>query len=373
MSYFETCFNKYKEYIEGKNYERAIEGLTKFMIEEPAVDIDPSCTPPPLPDVKCEDYTDVFGNEVKKAEEEHKMCIIIQLGFDVDILEAYLWEVYDVVDKFFIIESTSTHSIVRKPLIWERLKDTPRFKRFADKVVHFIIDEASIIDPKGNFWLPEERQERIRWTKFKEWNENNQFFKDDDLIGFGDTDEIPSRNTLAVLKQCSGNLGQVDIGTTFFFGHHEDVFKSDFPVRGFPYTLGDPTFFTLKDALEFRRGDKDFPSRMRGCSNKFLLGGAHISPYQYIPFLINKVMVATERRDPNIGEGNMEELEDYYKYDIKKNFINRINKPTEIMSSIKNHYYIPWIMECTPDRYPSFFGKRDQRLYYPPCFFNFEC
>lgn len=373
ISYFETCFNKYKEYIGQKEYEKVVEGLTKFMIEAPAADIDPKCTPPPLPEVNCKDYTSVFGSEVSRAVLDHKMCIIIQLGFDVDILEAYLWEVYDVVDKFFIIESTTTHSGMRKPLVWERLKEDPRFKRFTDKVVHFIVDEASTSDPNGNIWLPEEQQERIRWEKFKEWNEKNKFFEDDDLIGFGDTDEIPSRNTLAVLKQCSGNLDHVDIGTTFLFGNSEDVFSSDFPIRGYPYTVGDPTFFTLRDALTFTHDGKNYPSRMRGYSKKYLLGGAHISGYQYMPYLLNKVMVATERSDPQIGEGNMEELEDYYKTGIKKNFLHRIKKPDEIMNRIKSHYYIPWIMECAPDRYPVFYGKRDPRLYYPPCFFNFEC
>ena len=35
-----------------------------------------------------------------------------QLGFDADMLELSLRELHDVVDKFFIIESTRTHNKV---------------------------------------------------------------------------------------------------------------------------------------------------------------------------------------------------------------------------------------------------------------------
>lgn len=40
----------------------------------------------------------------------------LQLGFDADMLELLLRELDDVVDKFFIIESTRTHNKVRVPL-----------------------------------------------------------------------------------------------------------------------------------------------------------------------------------------------------------------------------------------------------------------
>lgn len=352
-----------------------LEMLIEFMTLDPAVEISSECmTPPPLPDVKCEDYTNLYGDEARKAEKEHKMGVLIQLGYDVDLLEVYLWEVYDVVDKFFITESVYSHSNdqKRKPLIWDKVKDTPRFKRFADKVVHFVVDDAGRTIPDGNIWASEDAQERLRWEKFKEWNEKHKYFEDDDLLGFGDTDEIPSRNALAVLKQCSGNLDHLDIGITFFFGGHENAFRSDFPKSGYPYTLGEPTFFTLKDALTFR-GKYPYPNKNRGQSPKFLLGGAHISPYPYAPFVMNKALVATERRKMAVTSGSMEELEDYYKNEAVNQFRSRISNVNQVMNRIKDHYYIPWIMKCVPDRYPSFFGKRDQRLYYPPCFFDFEC
>lgn len=376
ISYFKTCHTKYKDYIKSKNYGGVIESLANFMAVEPAVDIGSNCTPPPLPQIKCEDYMEVFGNKARAADKEHKIGILIQLGFDVDMLEVYLWEVYDVVDKFFIIESVVTHSNdqIRKPLMWEKIKDTKRFKRFSDKVVHFVIDDAGRKMPDGNIWSSESNQERLRWEKFKEWNEKNKFFDNGDLIGFGDTDEIPSRDALAVLKRCSGNLDYTDIGLTFFFGTFSNIFKSDFPVYGYPYTLGDPTFFTVKNAHLYN-GESPYPTRMRGYSLKSVLGGAHISPYLYVPFLMNKAMVSTEHDTfEALADGlTMEEIEDYYKGVAVTAHMDRIRNATDVMRQIKKHYYIPWIMRCAQDRYPSFFGKRDPRLYYPPCFFDFEC
>jgi hypothetical protein len=48
----------------------------------------------------------------------HLHCdqIYIQLGFDADMLELLMRELDDVVDRFFIIESTRTHNKVRVPL-----------------------------------------------------------------------------------------------------------------------------------------------------------------------------------------------------------------------------------------------------------------
>ena len=377
VSYFETCLNKYRDMIKNKEFSRVVEGLAKFIATDPPVDIDPKCAkPPPLPDIKCEDYKSVFGDNVQKVkneQEQPKIAILVQLGFDVDVLEAYLWEVYDVVDKFFITESLVTHSNrqLRKPLIWELIKNSPRFKRFQDKIVHFVVDDSENVLANGDIWLSENNQERLRWVKFKEWNAKAQLFKDTDIVGFGDLDEIPSRNALAVLKQCTGSLDHVDVGITFLFGDYEAAFRSDWPVPGHPYTLGDPTFFTIGAAKNFKRNP--YPNRMRGMTGRYILGGSHVSPYSYLPFLLNKALVASEQEGLDIINGKLEDIEKHYADAIRAHFMGRIKNATQIMDQIKDHYHIPWIIECMPERYPPFFRKKDPRIYYPPCFFNFEC
>jgi hypothetical protein len=117
------------------------------------------------------------------------------------------------------------------------------------------------------------------------WNNHTGgFFGRNDLVGFGDADEIPSSHNIHLLKHCKMAGPSVDIGSWFSWGRFDRAFRPDWPVPGHPWTLGDPTYWTLQSAMAF---DKDgvFPSRMREKSGKFLLGGVHMTDNPYPPFL----------------------------------------------------------------------------------------
>ena len=313
-SYMRMCFAKYRDMIRNKEYENVIESLANFITLEPAVEIRSECVPPPIAPVDCSKYKHTFGNGVRKVTKEPRIGILIQLGFDVEMLEVYLNEVYDVIDKFFITESVVTHSNrqTRKPLMWERVKEQPRFKKFRDKVVHFIVDDAGRNRPTGDIWVSEFTQERLRWEKFLEWNNKAKFFGEDDIIGFGDTDEIPSRNSIAVLRQCTGSFTSIDIGSMFLFGDDDAPFISDFPIRGHRFHYGDPTFFSLQSAKKYAQTKHKYPSRQRGRSPSYIIGGTHISPYSYMPFILNKQLVATERTPADFPLMGIEEMEEYF-------------------------------------------------------------
>ena len=87
-----------------------IDGLQKYALQEPRVKINTSCHPPPLPqpkDIICSNYPHAFlPNQYKTPV---KVAHAIQLGFDADSLEIHLNEIYDVIDHFFILESTRIH------------------------------------------------------------------------------------------------------------------------------------------------------------------------------------------------------------------------------------------------------------------------
>ena len=92
---------------------------------------------------------------------------------------------------------------------------------------------------RRNEWALEDLQERLRWEKIKEWNKHTKAFSGNDLIGFGDADEIASRENIQLLKHCPLKSPSIDIGIWFPFGRMNQAFKSDFPIsRQFPYTLG---------------------------------------------------------------------------------------------------------------------------------------
>ena len=99
---------------------------------------------------------------------------------ELDILELRLQLLYDVVDKFVLVESTKTHSNLDKELYYQNNKH--RFSEYQDKIIHIIVSS-----------FPEYKN---AWT-FENYQRNQIFnaldnCKSDDLILISDVDEIPS-------------------------------------------------------------------------------------------------------------------------------------------------------------------------------------
>ncbi len=180
--------------------EKLILILQEFIILEPKVPIKSECRAPALPPpekLDCASTKYGTGFTGVKNRKPPKIGILVQFGFDVDVLEIYLNEMYDVVDQFFIIESTKSHfRTLRKALLWEKVKDQERFVKFADKITHFIIDDAENAEVSHRFmksekidrknsklWAMEVMQERLRWKKFLEWNAAQTFFEETDILG----------------------------------------------------------------------------------------------------------------------------------------------------------------------------------------------
>ena len=140
---------------------------------------------------------------------------------------------------FYILHLSSN----RKQLMWSELSIQPRFAKFRDKVVHLVLDDSDIASiqfaEEWNAWAVESLQEKIRWAKIKQWNDVSNIFRDDDLIGFGDADEVASRNSIQLLKYCPLKSKSLDIGIWFPFGRLDQAYKTDFPVsKELKYTLG---------------------------------------------------------------------------------------------------------------------------------------
>jgi Glycosyltransferase family 17 len=143
-----------------------IDVSVKFLLLEPITGINAQCIAQPVT-INCAAYPTLF---TRQRATPVKIAHFIQLGFDVDTLEIHLYEIYDVVDKIFIIESTLSHfKGISKPLIWAILVQTDRFGRFRDKVVHFIIDDVESITKPNRWegiWALERYTESIRYKRF---------------------------------------------------------------------------------------------------------------------------------------------------------------------------------------------------------------
>lgn len=192
------------------------------------------------------------------------------------------------------------------------------------------------------------------------------------LSGFGDADEIPNRAKLNMFKYCEIEGDSIDFGIWFPFGHINQAFQCDYPVPGFPFTLGDPTYFTLASAKKFAaENPNEYPSRRRGLSGHYMLGGIHLTHYGYLPFQIIKRATATEE-----GIETLEDVQKLSKYlktgDVARMEVDLAAPPKIQLTRIKQvnvsdpemmeTCLLPWFYDCNRKRYPVWEDGHDTRL-----------
>jgi beta-1,4-mannosyl-glycoprotein beta-1,4-N-acetylglucosaminyltransferase len=108
---------------------------------------------------------------------------------ELDMLHLHLEELYDTVDKFVLVESTTTFVGNEKILYFETNKD--RYKKYMDKIIHIVVEDT----PKStDAWTSEGFQRDAIHRGITQLN-----LKDDDIIIIGDVDEIPDISTLTRL------------------------------------------------------------------------------------------------------------------------------------------------------------------------------
>lgn len=360
--------------------------LVPYTIKESPIPINSECQAPRL--LKPEQIGKCIRTEMPR-----KIGALINFGFDVDALELHLQELDEIVDKFFLVEGTKIHNryLDSKPSIWDKVKYTQRFSRFRHKIVHFIIDDADYSSLLASrLWDREYLQGQLRLKKFLEWNSVTKYFSSDDLIGIGDTDEIPNRNVINFLKHCElqPNKSSVDIGIWYPFPYMDTIFASDWPVPGHPFTFGDPTYWTLTavNHLYANRGNKEIPGRTSGQGEGSILGGIHFSQYPYLPFQLIKSLTGTERELEGIstvinigtlygsmnGDNDKDEKINVVATNMwvnikTKAYRNRIKSVDWFRNrygkyEANNIIKLPWFFVCNMERFSSFAGNYDIRL-----------
>jgi len=212
-----------------------------------------------------------------------------------------------------------------------------------------------------------------------EWNRRNKFFDPDDIISFGDADEIASRHTIHALKYCDleNDTNPIDAGILFL---NKCIFKSletGQPVKGHPYSLGDPTFFTFSHCYQLEAEGK-YASRNRGKSGHYILGGTHLTWFPYIPQLFLKVFACTECSS---GFEYMAPFFDTTKplrdviLGVMRDCSDRGSQEHDTRGKFTDGTeYYPWALKCNPLRYKSFaLYQPDDRLYLSEDEVPFSC
>ena len=124
------------------------------------------------------------------------------------ILDIRFRELYDIVDRFVIVESSETFSGIKKPLyLSECIKE--RYSQYADKI-------DIIIAPSMNYW---DAWHREYFQKNHICRDNLKYLnlEDNDLILFSDADEIPKRSVIQNMKENGYNLNGGNLGGPTFY------------------------------------------------------------------------------------------------------------------------------------------------------------
>ena len=164
---------------------------------------------------------------------------------ELDLLELRLTELSDVVDRFVIVEATTTFTNRLKPLLYKENQN--RYAQWADKIEHIVVETEK--DP--NPWANETRQRDSILRGI--WDAS-----DDDIIIVSDVDEIPRPAAVAWMRDCAAE----------FFG-----FRMSLSNFKFNYVRTAPGEYDVWAMATRRRhlGSQFTPNSLRG--QRFTLNG----------------------------------------------------------------------------------------------------
>jgi hypothetical protein len=125
---------------------------------------------------------------------------IVPMSIELDMLELRLGQLYDLVDRFIVVESPRCYGGPRKPLFLSR--NLQRFAPFAAKLTHVVVPEEAVLSVyperrRRPTYAGDDAVHRAMWTAIRE----RIVFEPDAVIVSSDLDEIPSRDLVHCLRE----------------------------------------------------------------------------------------------------------------------------------------------------------------------------
>lgn len=227
---------------------------------------------------------------------------------ELDILKKRLKYLDSVVDKFVLVESTSTFRGIPKELYYQNNKDM--FKEWRDKIIHIVVkDNPSGKDP----WLREYFQRNCIARGLLE-------FQDDDIVMVSDVDEIPNRTALRLppdVQVCSYNM----IAFQYNFNYIQELE----PWFG--------TVITTKEVL--MRVSPQKLREMRWSVPHYKNAGWHLSSFGDEKFIANKTYNCSHCYDDGVKDLDAETFKKLIEVGIHSDGKYRLIKASEkIIKSI---------------------------------------
>lgn len=261
---------------------------------------------------------------------------------ELDILEWRLAELYTIVDKFVLVESTHTHSGKPKPLYFGECRQ--RFHYWNDKIIHVVY-----ADP----WAGDS----IAATRRREMTQRNYILQglvdaaDDDIVLISDVDEIPRRE----LIPASWRDGAVAVYLQKLFYYNFNTYAPDRLWPGTRVATAADVKALSPHIIRNGIGQKDDHYPLHG---QIMDGGWHCSYFGDVHHIQNKMasflhqeLVSDENSDPDTIARRMADGIDIWGREHEQQFV--IGPATDLPWGVRAGVH-KWTQYFHPDYRPTF-------------------
>jgi beta-1,4-mannosyl-glycoprotein beta-1,4-N-acetylglucosaminyltransferase len=242
----------------------------------------------------------------------------------------------DCVDKHVLVEARFTHQANIKPLYYEENK--ARFKKFEDKIIHLTIDKFPSAIKVGMPYLQFSRNIMAHWL-------NNRKTVGEDVILFGDIDEIPRGSVVSEYAPKITDSDKFGFKQTLYYYWTDAVV----PIRWVGTAM--ITMNTLNNSFN---GDfssvRDNRRRVRGNPGTLNNGGWHFSYLGGVQAILDKIRSFSdvEWNTPEIA--NKINILSY----LQKDMCHTTNKPLKLVT-VDNTY--PSYLLAHPEIYDKYLRR----------------
>lgn len=169
----------------------------------------------------CRDFPSLHRMKIALEVRQEPLRIIDAFPFfnELEVLEVRLAELYPIVDKFILVESSVTHAGNPKDLFFDA--NLAAFDQYRDKIIHVVLDS---LPESPDAWV----RERAQRDGIHEGLEQAAI-EDQDLVLVSDADEIPRRSTMRALAWCSGFRPPLQLKSAFYYYSFRHRWTEDGP------------------------------------------------------------------------------------------------------------------------------------------------
>lgn len=195
---------------------------------------------------------------------------------EIEILQARLMELYNIVDYFILVEGTLTFTGNKKPLYYNDNKEL--FSKYNDKIIHIIVDD---FPETTNPWDRERHQRRCINRGIEKLE-----LLDDDIIIISDVDEIPNSDIINSIKIKSIIIDSAHVYALIMTLYYYTINWTVSNKWDYVKVITNSKYESIKDTERIRLFCPYIP-----IDN----GGWHISYYGDANFIINKIESFSEQ------------------------------------------------------------------------------